>query len=224
MPANLAIMAREAISIGPAGRRLAANVLALRKARGLNQPQLAARMQEQGRAVHATVVSKIEQRDRRVDVDDLVAIAIALGVTPNRLLLEVPSRAVVLERPGDSSGRPVDTFPAPAESIDLTPSVDVPLFDAWEWATGQHPLPGLPETASGEALFEFRKENRPHDPGDRDRYFDKDEFRKHPELVRQAAALVRAARDAGVSRGLLHDFVELADLIPANGDSESPVA
>jgi hypothetical protein len=32
-------------------------------------------------------ISKIETTDRRIDVDDLVALAVALDTTPNRLLL-----------------------------------------------------------------------------------------------------------------------------------------
>src|SRR5260370_24832045 len=115
MPANLAIMARETVAIGSTGRRLAANILALRKARGLNQPQLAQRMQDQGRAVHATVVSKIEQLDRRVDVDDLVALAVALGVSPVRLLLAAA---------------------ADDHDLELTSATQVTAQEAWHWARG----------------------------------------------------------------------------------------
>ncbi len=212
-------MARKVVEIGPTGRRLAANVLALRKARGLNQPQLARRMQDQGRAVHATVISKIEQLDRRVDVDDLIALAIALDVAPNRLLL--PDAADDNE-------------------IDLTPAVRVPASTAWEWAAGEWPLgyrahearPRPKDVlgavldfavskAAEDALADFRRENRPHAPGEA-RYFDKDELRKHPELVRQAVAFVRAARQEGVSPSLLNDFIELAALTAINGDIEAP--
>jgi hypothetical protein len=52
------------------------------------------------------------------------------------------------------------------------------------------------------------------------RYFDKDELRRHPELVRQAALFVRAARQERVSPELPHDFIELAVMTAINGDAE----
>jgi 8-oxo-dGTP pyrophosphatase MutT (NUDIX family)/transcriptional regulator with XRE-family HTH domain len=218
MPDNLAIMAREAIAIGPTGRRLAANILALRKKLGLNQPQLAGRMQDQGRSVHATVVSKIEQLDRRVDVDDLVALAIALDVSPNRLLLAAEGGAIH----GESPGGQLITYEDGAE-IELTPAVRVPLLNAWEWATGENPLllQDEPVTkATEERLNVFRRENHPHAPEVPSRFFDKTELRKHPELVRQAAALIRSARTEGVDLALLHDFIELTAMTAVNGDPE----
>lgn len=117
---KIAIMASRAVETGPTGDRVAANVFALRRARGLNQPQLAASMEAAGRPVHATAISKIEQQDRRVDVDDLVALAIALGVSPNRLLL--PAR------------------PDESKQAELTPDVTVTADEAWKWALGLQPL------------------------------------------------------------------------------------
>jgi transcriptional regulator with XRE-family HTH domain len=39
-----------------------------------------------GRPVHPSAITKIEQGERRIDVDDLVAIAAALGTTAAHLL------------------------------------------------------------------------------------------------------------------------------------------
>ncbi|MFC4961163.1 helix-turn-helix domain-containing protein [Streptomyces mauvecolor] len=61
-----------------------------RTARGLAQRQLAARVTVFGRPMTVTTISRIERRRRRCDVDDLVAIAAALGVCPLDLLHEAP--------------------------------------------------------------------------------------------------------------------------------------
>ena len=143
--------------------------------------------------MHASGISKIEQLDRRVDVDDLVGLAIALGVTPDRLLL---------------TGR--ITPDVADQAIELTSAVQMPVLDAWQWAVGDTPLSG-----SDVDVNDFRRENRPHERPDH--RVDMAELRKHPELVRQAAALVRAARAEGVGLALLRDFVELATLTAING-------
>jgi 8-oxo-dGTP pyrophosphatase MutT (NUDIX family) len=187
------MMARRAVEIGPTGRRLAGNIRTLREAHRLNQPQLAERMRNAGRFMHASGISKIEQLDRRVDVDDLIGLAIALGVTPDRLLL---------------TGR--ITPDIADQAIELTSAVQMPVLDAWQWAVGDTPLFG-----SDVDVSDFRRENRPHERPDH--RVDMAELRKHPELVRQAAALVRAARAEGVGLALLRDFVELATLTAVNG-------
>ena len=204
MPANLAIMAREAIAIGPIGRRLAGNILALRKARGLNQPQLARRMQDQGRAVHATVVSKVEQLDRRVDVDDLVALAIALGVSPNRLLLP----------------------PAADDSaVELASELTVAASEAWPWARGVKPLNADLERAArdGEAARiarweQFVRENAPRGSG-ADEQFDSVLFhggdREH--AARNALGTFRTLLMAGLTPDALHKLVDAAAAINGHG-------
>jgi len=65
-------------------------------------------------------LSRIERFERRVDVDDLVALAIALGTTPTRLML-----------PRDNS---------PGTDVALTSEVTVPANLAWSWARGDAPL------------------------------------------------------------------------------------
>jgi 8-oxo-dGTP pyrophosphatase MutT (NUDIX family) len=97
------------------------------------------------------------------------------------------------------------------------------LLDAWQWAAGNFPLPwpGADRLDDAdERVNAFRRENRPHAPAER--YFDKTELRKHPELIRQAAALVRAARQEGVSLALLADFVEFAAMTAVNGETGQP--
>jgi len=69
---------------------VARNVAELREQRGHTVRSLAAVLDERlGRKILASGITKIENHARGVDVGDLVALAIALGVNPNRLLLPV---------------------------------------------------------------------------------------------------------------------------------------
>jgi transcriptional regulator with XRE-family HTH domain len=112
-------MAIRPIEMGPVGRRLAANLAPLRKQRDLTQQDLGKRLKAVGHPMTASAISRIEQADRRADVDDLVAFAIALDVTPNHLLL---------------------TPDASSEPLELTREVTVTRERAWQWATGELPL------------------------------------------------------------------------------------
>jgi 8-oxo-dGTP pyrophosphatase MutT (NUDIX family)/transcriptional regulator with XRE-family HTH domain len=189
------MMATRRIEPGAVGKRVAQNLAALRIARGLSQPQLAERLARYGRPIAAAVLSKTEQLDRRVDVDDLVALAIALGVTPNRLLL---------------TGR--ITPDIADEAVELTSVVRMPVLDVWQWASGDAPL-----ADSDVDVNEFRRENRPHD---RAEPVDLRELRRYPELARQAALLIREARRAGVPDAVVHNLVDLAALTAINMDTE----
>lgn len=73
--------------IGPTGREVARNVKRARVAAELTQKELSDRLSEMGRPVPVASIGKIESGDRRVEVDDLVAIALALRVSPLSLLL-----------------------------------------------------------------------------------------------------------------------------------------
>lgn len=71
----------------PYAAMVAENVRVLRKERGLGLADLSARLAELGRPLSLKVLSKMELGDRGIDVDDLVALAGALDVTPERLLM-----------------------------------------------------------------------------------------------------------------------------------------
>jgi transcriptional regulator with XRE-family HTH domain len=79
-------MGARAVELGTVGWAVARNVKALREARGLTQTDVSDRMRVIGRPLLPTGVLKVEQGSRRVDVDDLVALALALDATPNDLL------------------------------------------------------------------------------------------------------------------------------------------
>ena len=60
----------------------------LRAERGLSQRQLADRVTALGHPMSNTMLSRIERAQRRCDVDDLIALAQALLVSPLVLLQE----------------------------------------------------------------------------------------------------------------------------------------
>jgi transcriptional regulator with XRE-family HTH domain len=201
---------RRANEVGPSGQRAARNLEQLREERRLNQDELAARAGRVGRPMTRQIVSKTEAADRRIDVDDLVALAIALGTTPNRLLL-----------PG-SAGE--------GELVALTPEVQVSALDAWKWATGEGPLPAG-EALPGEQMLIgddterlFVRENQPHNvPGPYFRNVGHD-MRKHKKLVRMIAAVVVEAKESGVQLGRLTRMVEEVDLWQLFGSLDETVA
>ncbi|MFE7516120.1 helix-turn-helix domain-containing protein [Streptomyces sp. NPDC057540] len=79
-------MAARPLEIGEAGAHVAAAVLAQRQQRGWDQRRLAERVSQTGRPMSLSVLGKVEAGARRVDVDDLVALAVALDVAPAQLL------------------------------------------------------------------------------------------------------------------------------------------
>ncbi|MER7799865.1 helix-turn-helix transcriptional regulator [Streptomyces parvulus] len=79
-------MAARSLEIGSAGMMAARTIEILRTERGLGQRQLAARCTDLGRPMSNTMLSRIELAKRRCDIDDLVAIAEALQVSPLALL------------------------------------------------------------------------------------------------------------------------------------------
>lgn len=125
---------------------VAHNVRQLREARRFTVRSLSARLGELGHPILPSGITKIEDGKRRVDVGDLVALAVALGVNPNRLLL-----------PASSSGE-----------VALTPAVEVGVGPAWAWARGKAPLLNAaavvgpdPDPTVGELQDDFRRHSLP---------------------------------------------------------------
>ncbi|MER7562314.1 helix-turn-helix transcriptional regulator [Streptomyces sp. NPDC097941] len=69
---------------GPVGDQVAENIRRLRRK---TTEQLAGEVSELGVPMTASTVTKIEKQGRRVTVDELVALAAALGVSPVTLML-----------------------------------------------------------------------------------------------------------------------------------------
>ncbi|HWL01680.1 MAG TPA: helix-turn-helix transcriptional regulator [Microbacteriaceae bacterium] len=71
---------------GNTGSHVAANLKQARQSIGLDLRELAARVRRAGRTISHSAISKIENGDRRVDVDDLTVLAYVLETTPAALL------------------------------------------------------------------------------------------------------------------------------------------
>lgn len=194
----MAIMATNPVVSGPTSARVTENVERIRRARGLSQKQLTELLAKAGRPMLTTVVSKIERGERRVDVDDLAALATALGVTPNALLLP----------------------PTTAGDVDLTPAVRTSALNAWKWATGDTPLPE--ETAMPHGYEEavrrrlsFREENRPYEASQASTMR---LIVAHPELFAQLRDIAARAHAVGVPLPGLAQYLEAMEHLNALED------
>ena len=197
MESRIPIMGTRAVHRGPTSSRVAENVSAIRATRQLSLRGLSERMRELGgRPTQASGLSKIEQGDRRVDVDDLVALAIALDVSPNRLLLTADA----------SDGR-----------VELIPGGFATTRTAWRWGTGEKALPldlwGKPGIMDFDRLFRFKQENRPHDPPDS---MPVSEISEHEGVLRPVVEAIAKARRRGLSMKTILGYVEMADTMMAN--------
>ncbi|OBB71212.1 helix-turn-helix domain-containing protein [Mycobacterium sp. 852014-52144_SCH5372336] len=112
-------------SLGETGAAVARNVKHLRRTRGMAFTDLSKLLNSIGREIPTWGLRKIESGGRRVDADDLVALAVALDVSPTSLLM--PNL--------DEAG--------PHDHVKLT-AVEKPLtaHQAWIWLSGSGPLPG----------------------------------------------------------------------------------
>ena len=124
--------------IGPVGGHVAANVKRLRESLPLTTEQLAERTTNYGRPMRGNTITKIEKGQRRVDVDDLAALALALETRPDALLL--PSTIV--------------------GEIQLAETLTVQAFSAWRWANGSGPLE-IPEGDDGRTFNAFQTRAQP---------------------------------------------------------------
>jgi transcriptional regulator with XRE-family HTH domain len=78
--------------LGPTGLTVANKVAMLRARSGISYAELSRRLTRIGRPIAVLGLRRIEAGDRRVDSDDLVALAAAFGVSPITLLMpDVPA-------------------------------------------------------------------------------------------------------------------------------------
>jgi hypothetical protein len=120
---------------------LGANLLKLRKRRGHTVRSLSAKLTEIGHPILPSGITKMEAGTRRCDVNDLVALAVALDVSPVTLLL--PSE---------------DT----SSAVHLTSKVWAPWKLAWRWMHGESFLPSQRKSVAG-TRSEAIAENRPYE-------------------------------------------------------------
>lgn len=104
--------------LGPTGRNVASNLRQLRG--GLPLRSLESRLAKIGRRLTASALQKIEAGNRRVDVDELVALAYVLRTTPNKLLLPPAAKR--------------------GTNVEATGIGEVDAAELWDWARGDHAL------------------------------------------------------------------------------------
>ncbi|MDH6282596.1 helix-turn-helix domain-containing protein [Prescottella agglutinans] len=116
-------MAEKKNPLGPTGEVVAHNIRRLRDAANLTYAELGRRLEANGRTIPTLGLRKIESGERRVDADDLVALALALGVTPIALLMPVEA----------SLTDAVDVTVTGLKGISTSRQV-------WEWLRGFYPI------------------------------------------------------------------------------------
>ena len=73
--------------LGPTGETVRANITRLRAFRRLGSTELSEKLKDLGKRISPLGLRRIENGARRVDTDDLFALAVALGVAPVTLLI-----------------------------------------------------------------------------------------------------------------------------------------
>lgn len=142
-------MAARALEIGIAGQHLAVAVARLREDRGWSQPDLADRLAAAGSPLSTSMLGKLESGTRRVDVDDLVALADVLNVPASALLpgreahAESVSAVAALDRADDAG--PVeaalaDDIEALGDLQDMEPTHAAVAFRLARQMDGQRPV------------------------------------------------------------------------------------
>jgi transcriptional regulator with XRE-family HTH domain len=188
---------KRANDVGPTGERVAENIRKLREARGkMSTRLLAERMKELGRPIPPTGITRLEARQRRVDSDDLAALSLALGVTPNRLLL------------------PVDGSEAA-----VTPTVEVSQAIAWEWAEGRSPLLKAVNMLDGgdqpvgETMDDFQRHARPAELRLRDQHTAmqaaRDVLEGIARLLGAKSGFLSLSSDSSATEPLMKDLLRL---------------
>lgn len=136
---------KEIEDLGPTGHTVAANVKRLRESRNLTFARLSELITANGRDMKPLALRRIESRARRVDADDLTALAVALGVSPVTLIMP-------------ESGAARDIVRVTGYAHDVGANV------AWLWALAREPL-GLPDgpgaSANSRAIAKFQLESAP---------------------------------------------------------------
>jgi len=189
----------------PVAARVAANVRMLRNERRLDLADVSETMTALGRPLSLNGLSKVERGKRGIDVDDLLALALALDVSPLRLLL---------------------TPEAGEDQVALTAQVGTSERLAWEWATGESPLdvpevpfihagrkvtppdsrPDLQLGAHRQRAGAFRAVNRPHvEGGD----WTMDEVEPYLSDLSASAVAAKAAHAAGVPWPIIHSYLDM---------------
>lgn len=158
--------------MGATGAVVGCRCRELREARGWTYKETSDRLTAAGRPIPTLGLRKIEALDRRVDADDLVALAVIFDVNVSALLL--PSTGV--------------------GEVEVTGAGNVSAARAWSWMDGKLPLIVHEGEDEGTAAMAFQLRARP--PGRRyrigvDAFFDLAEETPGYSVVRDADGTTR---------------------------------
>ncbi|MGV9742723.1 helix-turn-helix domain-containing protein [Nocardia farcinica] len=112
-------MATRRVEIGPTGKTVAHNVARIRKAQNLTLRDVAERLAGTDRPLGHNTISEIERGARRADVDDLIALSVALNCSPLALLFPPTIHEHV---------------------VTITAAGDRPAWEVWKWGAGERAL------------------------------------------------------------------------------------
>lgn len=131
------------MELGATGEAVAHNVKRLRESANLTYTEVSKLLAARNRSISPLAVRRIEEMERRVDVDDLVALAVILDVSPVSLLY-----------PGAVEGK---------SEVQATGMNDpVPAEVLWEWMRAEAPLGAAHQMETfnflGRALPEWRRQ------------------------------------------------------------------
>jgi transcriptional regulator with XRE-family HTH domain len=108
--------------MGPVGSTVAEQVRLHRERVGMSFAELSRQLLKEGRIIPPLGLSRIEAGLRRVDADDLVSLAVALGVSPISLLLP--------------AGTDQDA------EVQITATNTAKAKRVWSWLSASYPLGG----------------------------------------------------------------------------------
>lgn len=162
--------------LGPTGERVQANVARIRDQRGLTYRELTERLTTLGRVIPVLGLSRIERGERRVDADDLVALALALGVNASTLLLPPTAKS---------------------EPVALTPAVTASALEAWGWADGESPMLRVrwPDEV-GDVWDDFQRFARPREASWLERHT---AFRAAADVAARVEVLLNTKHGVGIN-------------------------
>lgn len=167
----------------------------------MSTTELSKRLGDLGRPIQPTGITKIEKGERKVDADDLAALALVFRVNVSALLLPPTARGT-----GELTGldHPVSAFGLwtwAAGEFPLAPQDD-PAVDPAEVAKAQEDDFGMWSDYWDKQSRQWDEECRPHHRIDRTR-----DWAQHHEVLSKAANAVQAAVDAGMSLPAVMDFL-----------------
>ncbi len=114
------MMATRKVEIGATGETVRENIARIRRERGITLRELSRRLSTSDRPLSYPTLSQIETGARRIDVDDLMVLAIVLDVSPNTLLIPAASNS--------------------EESVNITGAKGVSLREVWYFLLGMRSL------------------------------------------------------------------------------------